>query len=161
MGNKLWCYPIIHFTNIAIVIMCTIYTIFLWLIFNADFITFSRQSLKKFTFRVKSSDSIFFLLGLSPIHISKRFLLYKNKSESKNINYNLNYVNQHQGFVNFSWLLQNQLTLCWYYCLHSCHHYLKSLLCWSPRVARLSAALAVLLVAGLGLYRRRNYYWCY
>ena len=28
---------------------------------------FQRQSLKKFAFRVKSSDSIFFLLGLSPI----------------------------------------------------------------------------------------------
>ena len=29
--------------------------------------TFPRQSLKRFTFRVKLSDSIFFLLGLSPI----------------------------------------------------------------------------------------------
>ena len=28
---------------------------------------FPRQSLKRFTFRVKSNDSIFFLLGLSPI----------------------------------------------------------------------------------------------
>ena len=31
------------------------------------FIRFLRQSLKKNTFRVKLSDSIFFLLGLSPI----------------------------------------------------------------------------------------------
>ena len=30
-------------------------------------IHFPSQSLKKFTFRVKLSDSIFFLLGLSPI----------------------------------------------------------------------------------------------
>ena len=34
---------------------------------NDYLISFPRQSLKKFTFRVKSSDSIFFLLGLSPI----------------------------------------------------------------------------------------------
>ena len=30
-------------------------------------ITFPRQSLKRFTFRVKLNDSIFFLLGYSPI----------------------------------------------------------------------------------------------
>ena len=30
-------------------------------------IKFPRHSLKRFTFRVKLSDSIFFLLGLSPI----------------------------------------------------------------------------------------------
>ena len=34
---------------------------------NLKQINFPRQSLKRFTFRVKSSDSIFFLLGLSPI----------------------------------------------------------------------------------------------
>ena len=28
---------------------------------------FTRQSLKRFTFCVKSSDSIFFIIGLSPI----------------------------------------------------------------------------------------------
>ena len=28
---------------------------------------FPRQNLKRFTYRVKSTDSIFFLLGLSPI----------------------------------------------------------------------------------------------
>ena len=37
-----------------------------WLIF-IKYILFPRQSLERFTSRVKSSDSIFFLLGLSPI----------------------------------------------------------------------------------------------
>ena len=32
-----------------------------------EFIYFARQSLKIFTFRVKSNDSILFLFGLSPI----------------------------------------------------------------------------------------------
>ena len=34
---------------------------------------FPRQSLKRFTFHVKSNDSIFFLLGLSPIAINLTF----------------------------------------------------------------------------------------
>ena len=39
----------------------------LYLILQKNINAFLRQSLKIFTFRVKLSDSIFFLLGLSPI----------------------------------------------------------------------------------------------
>ena len=38
-----------------------------WSLPKVNKIIFPRQSLKRFTFRVKISDSIFFLLGLSPI----------------------------------------------------------------------------------------------
>ena len=48
-------------------------------IFIYEYTLFPRQSLKRFTFRVKSSDSTFFLLGLSPIvnKFDKKMNLFK------------------------------------------------------------------------------------
>ena len=51
------------FNRFQVIDMKTLY-------FHVNLLTynpFPRQSLKRFTFRVKLSDSIFFLFGLSPI----------------------------------------------------------------------------------------------
>ena len=49
----------------------------------------TRQSLKRFTFRVKSGDSIFFFSGFKPFTGKILFNLFRNLKRPKKFNYNV------------------------------------------------------------------------